>query len=227
MLPLSNEGWDSGLNTALFGSYSCTPVDISGRPQSRFCHWCGHAYARRNSTLATAAYPQSCSVCGHVTYLNPLVTSACVLRVGGRVLLSRRAIEPRAGCWTIPGGYVEAGETTEQAARRELAEETSVSVDRVGLTALYELPQINQICFVYTAHVGSCRASPGPESDAVQLSDFAVAPWDTLAFPTDRRVLYRLQTHVSEYSIEVGKFWWGTDGRILLLAGASGVAIRG
>ncbi len=82
MLPLSNEGWDSGLNTALFGSYSCTPVDISGRPQSRFCHWCGHAYARRNSTLATAAYPQSCSVCGHVTYLNPLVTSACVLRVG-------------------------------------------------------------------------------------------------------------------------------------------------
>jgi ADP-ribose pyrophosphatase YjhB (NUDIX family) len=147
---------------------------------------------------------------------HPQVLAACLLRVGDRILLSRRAIPPRIGCWTIPGGYVEAGETPEQGARRELEEEARVSVPRAQLLGVYEMPQIFQVLFLYAAQVESCAAQAGPESSAVCMCHPGEAPWNDLAFATDRRTVLRLRHEPHCASVEYGRFHWGTDGAIRL-----------
>jgi NADH pyrophosphatase NudC (nudix superfamily) len=69
-----------------------------------------------------------CSTCGFVHYVNPKIVTGSIVRYGGRILLCRRAIEPRIGYWTLPAGFMEVGETTEQAAMREAHEEANASI---------------------------------------------------------------------------------------------------
>lgn len=130
-----------------------------------------------------------CGHCGYVAYQNPKIVVGSVLSFEGRILLCRRAIEPRRGFWTIPAGYLELGETVEAGARREAYEEARVApvLDRV--LAVYSVPRISQVQIIFRGGLAAPASSPGPESLETALFDFARLPAEDLAFPSVRWAL--------------------------------------
>jgi ADP-ribose pyrophosphatase YjhB (NUDIX family) len=131
----------------------------------------------------------TCADCGFVAYENPKLVTGSVVAVDGRILLCRRAIEPRRGFWTIPAGYMELGETVEEAARREAMEEACADIAIEGVLALYSIARIGQVQVLFRAHLASPGFAPGAESLEVRLFDWDEIPWDELAFPSVRWVL--------------------------------------
>lgn len=140
-------------------------------------------------TPADDAMPRKiCDHCGFVAYENPKIVVGSVVRHGGRVLLCKRAIEPRRGFWTIPAGYLELNETPDQGALREAREEATATVAISRLLAVYSVPRISQVQLIYRATLNVPEAGPaiaaGIESEAVELFEWADIPWDQLAFPS-------------------------------------------
>jgi len=129
-----------------------------------------------------------CARCEFIHYQNPKIVAGavCTWNIAGRdrILLARRAIEPRKGCWTIPAGFMELGETTEQAAEREAREEACASIEIDRLLAMYSVPRIGQVQIMFRARLLSADVAPGIESEEVALVDWADIPWEQLAFPT-------------------------------------------
>ena len=126
-----------------------------------------------------------CQDCGFIHYENPRIVVAAVATLGGQILLCRRAIGPREGYWTVPGGFMENDETTEEAATRETLEETGASIAVRDLLAVYSLPHIGQVHMVYRAEMTAPRIEAGPESLEARLFTVDELPWDELAFPTN------------------------------------------
>ncbi|CAA7613226.1 NUDIX hydrolase [Magnetospirillum sp. UT-4] len=127
-----------------------------------------------------------CGDCGFVLYENPKIIVGAVCTWGERYLLCRRAIEPRLGFWTMPAGYMELHETTEQGALREVWEEARAQAEIDGLLAIYSIPEISQVHIIYRARMTTPDHGPGPESQDVALFDWADIPWDDLAYPNVR-----------------------------------------
>ncbi len=125
-----------------------------------------------------------CDSCGYVAYENPKVIVGSVVRADGRVLLCKRAIEPRRGFWTLPAGYLELNETTEAGARREAWEEARAVIAVDGLLAVWNVPRISQVQLIYRARLIEPDIAAGPESEAVGLYGWDEIPWAELAFPT-------------------------------------------
>ena len=94
-----------------------------------------------------------CTACGEIHYLNPKVVVGAVCRWQDRVLLCRRAIEPRSGLWVVPAGYLETGESTEDGARREAFEEAGARIEITGLLAVYNVVRIGQVQLFYGARL--------------------------------------------------------------------------
>jgi ADP-ribose pyrophosphatase YjhB (NUDIX family) len=137
-----------------------------------------------------------CTVCGTIHYQNPkLIAGAIPEWTDGRILLCRRAIEPRSGFWTLPAGFMENGETTSQAAARETLEEANARIEVLGLYAMYNLPYINQVQLLFRARLLDLDFSPGVESLEVALFSEDEIPWDTLAF---RPIRYTLENFFSD-----------------------------
>jgi len=132
-----------------------------------------------------------CPDCGYVAYENPRIVVGTVCRWAGRILLCRRAIEPRCGYWTLPAGYLERHERPEEGARREAWEEARARVTVGPLMAVYSLVRISQVQLIYCGRLASPELMPGPESEAVALFTWDEIPWDELAFPTVRWALER------------------------------------
>ena len=154
----------------------------------KFCSDCGAALVRRVPRGDTRAR-DICDRCHTVHYENPKVVAGCLALWEGRVLLCRRAIEPRYGLWTLPAGFMENEETTAEAAARETLEEAKARVDIDGLYTLFNLPHISQVYMLFRARLRDLDFGPGTESLAVALFDEADLPWDTLAFPAVRETL--------------------------------------
>ena len=127
-----------------------------------------------------------CDHCGFIDYENPRVVVGAVPVWEGRVLLCRRAIEPRLGYWTIPAGFLEKGETAAAGAAREAFEEARAELEIGDLLAFYQVPHIAQLYLIYRARLLRPEFSPGPESLEVRLFAWDEIPWDDLAFPTVR-----------------------------------------
>lgn len=125
-----------------------------------------------------------CSTCGFVNYVNPKIVTGSVVRHQGRILLCRRSIEPRVGFWTLPAGFMEVGETAEQAAMREAREEANASIVIDRLLAVYTIPRIAQVQIMYIAHLEEEKFSAGPESLEVMLAGWDEIPWNDIAFPS-------------------------------------------
>lgn len=132
-----------------------------------------------------------CSVCATVHYENPKLVVGCVPEWEGRVLLCRRAIEPRHGYWTLPAGYLENGESTEAGALRESQEEAGVELLLEPLYALFSVPHINQVHLLYRARMRDAYFACGAETLEIQLFEEIDIPWDELAFRTVRETLRR------------------------------------
>lgn len=125
-----------------------------------------------------------CGDCGWIHYVNPKVVVGAVIGDDGRVLLCRRAIEPRQGFWTIPAGFMEERETSEAGALREVMEEAGAEVAIDALLAVYNIPRISQVQLIYRATLSNPVFAPGPESLEARLFAWDEIPWDELAFPS-------------------------------------------
>ena len=112
-----------------------------------------------------------CPDCGYIEYDNPKVVVGAVCTWEGKVLLCRRAIEPRLGYWTFPAGFLELDESTAEGAVREVWEEAQAKVEMDGLIGVYDIPHISQVYVVYRAHMMALEFAPGPESQDVALFD--------------------------------------------------------
>ena len=132
----------------------------------------------------------TCGDCGYVAYENPKIVTGSVVAVEGSILLCRRAIEPRRGFWTIPAGYMELGETVEEAARREAWEEARADLTLDGMLAVYSIARIGQVQIMFRASLATPGFEAGPESLEVRLFAWEDIPWDELAFPTVHWVLH-------------------------------------
>ncbi len=132
-----------------------------------------------------------CSECGWIHYENPRIIVSAVVRHGDQLLLCRRAIRPRYGFWTLPGGFLEIGETPEDGARREVSEEAGADVQIRQLLSIYSVPRIGHVHLVYLADMITPDFACGTESLEVRLFDQVSSrlPWDDLAFPVNQWTL--------------------------------------
>lgn len=132
-----------------------------------------------------------CPDCGFIQYENPKLIVGAVCLWDDRVLLCRRAIQPRHGYWTIPAGFMELNETTAEGAVREVFEESRARVRIESLLGLFEIPWIGQVCVFYRARLLGAECGPTAESSEVQLCPWPQIPWGELAFPSVRWALDR------------------------------------
>jgi ADP-ribose pyrophosphatase YjhB (NUDIX family) len=134
-----------------------------------------------------------CAQCEAIHYQNPklVIGSLPVWEAGGelKVLLCKRAIEPRHGYWTLPAGFMENDETTGEAAIRETEEEAGANIELGPLYTLLNVAQVHQVHLFYLARLVDLDFAPGIESLEVQLFSEREIPWADLAFPTIRKTL--------------------------------------
>jgi ADP-ribose pyrophosphatase YjhB (NUDIX family) len=130
-----------------------------------------------------------------VHYQNPKIVAGCVPEHDGRILLCRRAIEPRRGYWTIPAGFMENGETTQEAARRESIEEALAEVEIGSLLAVVHVLHANQVHVVFRARLPKPEFGAGAESLEVMLYGEDAIPWQDIAF---RSVDFALRRYLED-----------------------------
>ena len=130
-----------------------------------------------------------CAACGMVHYQNPKMVVGCIPEWEDKILLCRRAIEPRYGLWTLPAGFMENGETTLEGAARETWEEAGARIEMGNLYTLFNLPHINQVYLMFRARLLDLDYQSGIESLETRLFTEAEIPWDEIAFRTVRATL--------------------------------------
>lgn len=155
----------------------------------KFCSHCGSAALARRIPEGDTLARDVCADCGAIHYQNPKTVIGCLPEWDGRVLLCRRAIEPRLGLWTLPAGFLENGETIEDGAMRETIEEAGARVEIGALYTVISLPDINQVYMMFRARLLDLDFGPGPESLEVRLFAEEEIPWGDLAFRTIARTL--------------------------------------
>ncbi|MEQ7917886.1 NUDIX hydrolase [Xanthomonas sp. WHRI 1810A] len=153
-----------------------------------FCSHCGEQVIQRIPE-GDSRLRYVCEHCHTIHYQNPNIVAGCLPVWEGKVLLCRRAIEPRLGFWTLPAGFMENGESVEQAARRETVEEACATLRNLQLYTLIDVPHISQVHVFYRAEMLNLDFAAGIESLEVRLFDEADIPWSELAFHTVRRTL--------------------------------------
>ncbi len=154
----------------------------------KFCSNCGEQVIQRIPE-GDSRPRYVCEHCDTIHYQNPNIVAGVVPVWGEKVLLCRRAIEPRLGYWTLPAGFMENGESVEQAARRETLEEACAEVEDLQLYSMIDVPHINQVHIFYRSNLVKPVFAAGIESLEVKLFDEADIPWSELAFQTVRRTL--------------------------------------
>lgn len=155
-----------------------------------FCSQCGAPVALavpEGDTLPRFV----CGACRTIHYQNPKIVAGCIPEWGGQILLCRRAIEPRTGFWTFPAGFMEMGESTEQAAARETLEEARARVEITDLYAVFTLSRVSQVYVVFRGRLPEPEFDVGHESLEVGLFDPEKIPWDRLAFRVIHETLTR------------------------------------
>jgi ADP-ribose pyrophosphatase YjhB (NUDIX family) len=144
--------------------------------EARFCPRCGNA--------AEVDYPRSisCPHCGYGAYYNPKPVAAAIpVTAAGEIVLLRRGFDPGRDLWTFPGGFVDLGETVEEAARREAQEEIQADIQLTGLVGVYSKPDDRVVLIVFAAKI---QDEPQTTPEALQVEAFAPdeIPWQELAF---------------------------------------------
>ena len=155
-----------------------------------YCSHCG-ATVTQQIPLGDNLLRHVCSQCERIHYHNPKIVVGCIPEWKDQILLCRRAIEPRVGLWTFPAGFMELGESTEQAAARETQEEAQADVTITSLSAVLSLPAIGQVYLVFRGQMNTPAFQAGPESLDVQLFSLSDIPWEAIAFPVVREALLR------------------------------------
>ena len=156
----------------------------------QYCPYCGAPLALR--LLPTEDRPRLACDRGHILYVNPKVIVGVIPERRGRILLMRRAIEPRYGAWTYPGGFLEIDETMEECAAREAQEEVGVQVRLGDIVGLYSRPAPHSpgiVSIVYRGRITGGEVSTGREALEARWFRPEEIPWDDLAYETTRWAL--------------------------------------
>jgi ADP-ribose pyrophosphatase YjhB (NUDIX family) len=162
-----------------------------------FCSACGNSVSRKiplGDNLARFV----CDSCQAIHYHNPKIVAGCIPEWEDQILLCRRAIEPKSGLWTFPAGFMEIGESTEQAAIRETKEEAQADVEITALHAVLSLPHVGQVYMVFRGRMLTSAYDAGEESLEVRLFPLLEIPWDLMAFPVVREALRRYVDDVAK-----------------------------
>ncbi len=166
----------------------------------RFCTQCGTPLSQiippDDNRLRDA-----CGRCGAVHYQNPRNVVGVLAVWQQKILLCKRAIEPRFNTWTLPAGFMELGETTAQGAMRETQEEAGAQIELGNLYTVIDVPHAEQVHFFYLARVLSPDLYPGPESLEAAFFDIDNIPWANLSF---RTVITTIKHYIND--VETGVF---------------------
>ena len=157
----------------------------------KFCAHCGN--------LVTLGIPEGdnrerhlCGHCGEIHYQNPKIVAGCIPIWEDKILLCKRAIEPRMGYWTIPAGFLENGESIEEGAARETWEEACAEIVDLQLYQIYNLTRISQVYILFRAQLRDATSfGIGEESLEVELVGENEIPWDEIAFKVVHNTLTR------------------------------------
>lgn len=183
----------------------------------KFCSDCGEQ--------VTQKIPQGdnrpryvCNACETIHYQNPRIIAGCIAEHDNKVLLCKRAIEPRLGLWTLPGGFMENNETTLQAAARESFEEANAKMTDLSLYCTYSIPHISQVYIMYRGILVDGYAAPGEESLETELYSQADIPWDQLAFPVMRESLklYFNDRNTGNFQVRNGVIYRDEDQQLIV-----------
>lgn len=160
-----------------------------------YCQQCG---GRLQPREVDGRERMVCLACGSVCWQDPKLVAVALVERRGGILFVRRKMEPGAGLWALPGGYVDRGEPVEEAARREVKEETGLEIEVGPLLGLYSEAGDPVVLAVYIAYEAGGELTPGPEVDA--LGFFPLHALPVLAFPRDERV-------VQDWALHRGMAW--------------------
>ena len=153
-----------------------------------FCTACGHKTTEK-IPLGDTRLRRVCTACANIHYENPKVICGALVLWENKVLLCRRAIEPRYGLWTLPAGYMELQETMAQGAARETREEAEAEVSIGELYCMYDIPRIGQIYVLFKSTLIAGQFGAGDETIESRLFEEHEIPWGDLAFPSVERTL--------------------------------------
>ncbi|MYZ42961.1 NUDIX hydrolase [Schauerella aestuarii] len=149
--------------------------------RAHFCSQCGTPITRRVPPDDNRER-DVCEHCGAIHYQNPRIVVGTLPVLGDRVLLCRRAIEPRYDTWTLPAGFMELAETISEGAMRETAEEAGASIELGTLYTVIDVARVDQVHVYFLAHARDDSLNPGPESLEARFFTEAEIPWDNLSF---------------------------------------------
>ena len=147
----------------------------------KYCSECGKTVSLKIPN-GDSVLRYVCSNCETIHYQNPKIVTGCIPEWQGKILLCKRAIEPRYGMWTLPAGFMENEETTAEAAIRETFEEACADVELLDLYTMFNLPHVNQVYIIYRAKMTNTKFSAGHESLEVELFELSEIPWEHMAF---------------------------------------------
>lgn len=159
------------------------------RSPIRFCRQCGTGVNYRLPDDGDTRERAVCPACGTIHYENPLNVVGTIPYLGSRVLLCKRNIEPRWGKWTLPAGFMELNESTQQGAARETDEEAGAHFEIGALFSVLSVPRVGQVHLFYLARLLDDQFAPGHETIEARLFEEDEIPWDEIAFRTVKETL--------------------------------------
>jgi ADP-ribose pyrophosphatase YjhB (NUDIX family) len=173
-----------------------------------FCSHCG------SSELTTLVPPGEnrhrlvCQRCGTIHYVNPKIITGCLPVWENKVLLCRRAIEPRLGLWNVPAGFLEIGETIEQGAAREVWEEAAAEVKIFGVLNVFTLLKYQMVYVHFWGELVNGAFGVGEESSETKLFSEAELHWQEIAFESSVFTLkkYFEDRRKGEQKVHIGAF---------------------
>lgn len=154
-----------------------------------YCSNCGSPDLKFEVPAGDTHLRQVCGNCGEIHYRNPKIVTGCLPIWDGKVLLCRRAIEPRAGFWNIPAGFLEIGETVEAGAKREVWEEAKALVEIEGLQTVFTFTNFYHVYLQFVGELMDGQFGVGEESLESRLFAEEEIPWDEIAFESSRFAL--------------------------------------
>ena len=172
----------------------------------KFCSECAHPI--QIHTPEGDNRPRSvCTQCGTIHYVNPRIIAGCLPVFEKKILLCRRAIEPRKGYWTLPAGFMEEGETLEAGAVRETQEEAGIDIIAEQMLTSISVPHISQVHIFFLTHMENAQhAQSTSESLEVKLFEINDIPWQEIAFPTVKKTLRHYLDDVAAGNIQTRVF---------------------
>ena len=155
----------------------------------KYCSHCGSNDVEQKVPDGDNRLRYCCVQCETIFYENPKIVTGCLAQWQDKILLCKRAIQPRLGSWTLPAGFMENHETIQEAAARETFEEATAKISNLNLYAIYNLPYISQVYMIFRGDIEDGEASPGIESLETEFIAEADIPWNDLAFPVIKETL--------------------------------------